>query len=151
MKKSRLYLETSVITAYFDKEWPDRQNLTKKFWQNLNKFKVYISEMVVLELKNILDSKLREKYLRKSKSFSVLKVDTKEVKELIETYFKRGVLTKKHLRDATHIAVASVNNLDILVSWNFAHIVREKTRRLVNLVNWESGHKELTIVAPPEI
>lgn len=94
MKKSRLYLETSVITAYFDKEWPDRQNLTKKFWQNLNKFKVYISEMVVLELKNILDSKLREKYLRKSKSFSVLKVDTKEVKELIETYFKRGVLTK---------------------------------------------------------
>lgn len=151
MKKSKIYLETSTITAYFDKEWPDRQNLTKKFWQKLNKFEIFISEMVILELKNTPDVKLKNHYLKKVKSFQSLKVDTKETRRLIEAYLKKGALSKKHLRDATHIAVASVNNLDVLVSWNFTHIVREKTRRLVNLINWENSYKELTIVAPPEI
>jgi len=107
--------------------------------------------MVILELRGVIDRELKRKYLKKINSFSVLKVDTKEAKELIEAYLKKKILTKKHLRDATHVAVASVNNLDILVSWNFTHIVREKTRRLVNLVNWENGYRELTIIAPPEI
>lgn len=151
MKKKKVYLETSVIAAYFDNQWPDRRNLTGKFWQNLDKFEIFISEIVLLELKNTPDTELRSDYLKKIKFFPVLKVDTKEVKGLIEAYLKKRILTKKHLRDATHIAVASSNNLDILVSWNFAHIVREKTRRLVNLVNWENGYKELTIVSPPEI
>lgn len=151
MKRNKIYLETSVITAYFDDQWPDRKNLTERFWQNLDNFEVYISEMVVLELKNAPSTELRNSYFEKVRSFEILEIDTKEVEELVEAYLKKGVLTGKHLRDATHIAVAAVNNLDILVSWNFTHIVREKTRRLVNLINWENGYKELTIVAPPEI
>lgn len=66
MKKNKIYLETSSITAYFDSQWPDRQNLTKKFWQNLDKFEIYISELVLLELKNAPDTELRNNYLRHS-------------------------------------------------------------------------------------
>jgi len=52
----------------------------------------------------------------------------------------------KHIEDAVHIAVTTVNSLDILVSWNFEHIVKLKTKREVNAINVLLGYNQIEIV-----
>ena len=54
----------------------------------------------------------------------------------------------KHIEDAVHIAVATINSLDILVSWNFEHIVKLKTKREVNAVNVLLGYDPIEIIEP---
>ena len=53
--------------------------------------------------------------------------------------------------DALHIAVASVNNLDVIVNWNFTHIVKLKTRREVAVINTLMGYKPIEICSPQEV
>ena len=53
--------------------------------------------------------------------------------------------------DANHVAVAVVNGIQYLASWNFRHLVKIATRRLVNLVNALVGYGQIEIVAPPEL
>jgi predicted nucleic acid-binding protein len=53
--------------------------------------------------------------------------------------------------DAIHVAVAVVNNTDLLISWNFRHLVKVKTRRMVNLVNEVLSYPHIEIIAPPEL
>jgi hypothetical protein len=50
-----------------------------------------------------------------------------------------------------HIALATINNVDALVSWNFTHIVKLKTKRLTKAVNIAQGYKEIEIITPWEI
>ena len=53
--------------------------------------------------------------------------------------------------DALHIAIAAVNGLDVLVSWNCKHIVRYKTKKLVNIINEIAGYKRLEFNTPREV
>lgn len=53
--------------------------------------------------------------------------------------------------DDYHIAIATVNQMDFLVSWNFRHIVNVKTKQMVNLINLQNGYKTIEIIAPPEL
>ena len=53
--------------------------------------------------------------------------------------------------DAYHIAIAVTSTADILVSWNFRHIVRRKTRDIVNMINTAVGYPHMEIVSPGEL
>jgi len=59
--------------------------------------------------------------------------------------------TSKYEDDALHIAIASVNNLDVIVSWNYKHIVKLKTKREVTGINALLGYKEIEIYSPLEV
>ena len=63
----------------------------------------------------------------------------------------RGIIPKKYVDDAVHIAVAVVHAIDYLVSGNFEHIVKVKTRRMVGVVDAERGYQPIEIIAPPEL
>jgi len=79
--------------------------------------------------------------------YKEIRVD-KEVFELAERYVKEGIISQKYRDDAIHIAAATVSGCDMLVSWNFRHIVRAKTIFGVNGVNKLMGYKEIQIVSP---
>ncbi len=81
----------------------------------------------------------------------ILLDNTYDSVELASKYIKEGIIPKKYIDDAFHIAIASVNNLDAIVSWNFKHIVKLKTRREVKAVNLLLGYKEIEIVSPQEV
>lgn len=66
-------------------------------------------------------------------------------------YLERGVLRTRFENDMLHIALATVADVDVLVSWNFRHIVRLEKIRLFNAVNIELGYKALTIYSPREV
>lgn len=82
--------------------------------------------------------------------FEVLEV-SKEALTLAAEYIKQGLIPERFENDALHIAIATVYDLDYLLSWNFEHIVKVKTKRMVNLVNLSSGYRELEIISPPEL
>lgn len=64
---------------------------------------------------------------------------------------ERSVLGQTFINDMLHIALATISEVDVLVSWNFKHIVRLDKIRLFNAVNIEQGYKPLTIYSPREV
>ena len=147
-RKPELYLDTSVPNAYFDEKNPHRQEITRQFWLKLKVYQVFISDLVIREIKATGDEKLRENLIKLVKDFETLSTKSGETRILSEEYVSRGIIPVKHIEDAVHIAAATINSLDILVSWNFEHIVKLKTRREVNAVNVLLGYDPIEIIEP---
>ena len=71
-----------------------------------------------------------------------------ESEELAKLYVASNVLSEKHIDDCRHIAYACAANCDIIVSWNFRHIVNHKTISGIKSVNAIAGYKEMAIYIP---
>ena len=147
-KKLKIYLDTSVPNAYFDQKDKARKQITKDFWLKLKKNQIFISDLVIKEISAINDEKLRNKLLGLVKKLEILSTADEEIMKLSKEYIKRKIVPVKYLEDAVHIAVATINHIDVLVSWNFEHIVKLKTKKEVNIVNLSLGYNELEIVEP---
>ena len=150
MKKLKIYLDTSVFSAYFDERDIFRMNLTIEFWKELENHDRYISTVVREELSAITDENLLQKLSDLTGNFKVLEIDA-ETENLADIYLKEGVIPKKELNDALHLASSTINEIDVLVSWNFRHLVKRKTRIMVNLINTRYNYRNIEIVAPPEL
>ena len=81
---------------------------------------------------------------------SVLPV-TADVLALVAKYEARRILAARFRADMQHIALATLADVEALVSWNFKHIVRLEKIRLFNEVNVESGYRALNIRSPREV
>jgi len=151
MKRDTLYFDTSVLSAYYDQRAKERQEATIKFWKEvLPNYQCYISEITVEELKDTKDEVLRRELKKLIKGFKVLKTNG-EIRALARAYIEKGIFLEKYIDDAHHVAIASYYEISYLVSWNYEHLVKVKTRRLVNLVNILEGFKEIEIVPPLEL
>lgn len=147
-RRYRLYLDTSVPNAYFDERNVYRQEITRQFWLKLKECHVLISDLVIREMKATGNENLREKLVELVKDFELLSTESDEIRLLAEEYVSKGIIPVRHIEDAVHIAVTTVNSLDILVSWNFEHIVKLKTKRQVNAVNVLLGYDPIEIIEP---
>ncbi len=145
----KLYLDTSVFSAYYDERTPERMKMTRDFWPILEQHEKLCSQLTIEELGQAHPN-LREKLLALTQNFTILNV-TDGMRELAEDYVGEGVVPSRYLVDALHIAAAVLGNADILVSWNFKHLVRRSTRLLVNYINTKQGFRAIEILAPPEV
>jgi len=91
-----------------------------------------------------------QKCVEKSKIFSALEV-TQAADELAERYIDEGIIPERYRDDAVHVAVATTNHIEFLVSWNFKHLVKVRAHQAVNLVNVLAGYPTIEIIAPPEL
>jgi predicted nucleic acid-binding protein len=148
--KIKVYLDTSVLSALFDDRNPHRQFLTQLFFKNIETFDAYVSEVILAEIDGTRDIQLRTKLRGMAISFKLLPIDEGS-RTVAGEYVKHGAIPSDYPEDALHISIATVNSIDYLVSWNFEHIVKVKTRRIVNMVNSSLGYPDLEIVAPPEL
>ena len=97
MKKETLYLDTSVISAYYDERAKERQAATIKFWEDIvSNYKVFISEITVSELDNTNDETLKIKFQKLTTDMNVLKLD-KKVRALANAYINHGVFQRNIL------------------------------------------------------
>ena len=71
--------------------------------------------------------------------------------DVLGVYQARGVLAARFRNDMLHIALATVADVDVLVSWNFRHVVRLEKIRLFNAINLELGYKAIQIYSPREV
>lgn len=149
MKKLRIYIDTSVVGGCFDKEFSKWSNgLVKDF--KLGNFTPILSEIVANEIE-YAPQHVNDKYKELIElGAEYLTVDAQSI-ELAKTYSKHKILTPKYSDDMMHIALATVAEAHILVSWNFKHIVHYDKIRLFNAVNAEMGYRELQIYSPREV
>jgi predicted nucleic acid-binding protein len=150
MKKLKIYLDTSVYSALYDKRDLNRQMQTEDFWNNIKDYDLYFSDINIEEINGVADEELRSKLKRLLKSGNKIELSS-EVEELKKIYISEEIIPERYENDATHIALTTVHSLDILISWNFKHIVKRKTRIAVNLINLKEGYKSIEILAPPEL
>jgi len=148
--KLRVYLDTSVFSAYFDNRVRDRQRETEAFWARRQEFDLATSELGRDELRQASDPVQRRRLLGLLRGFTVLAV-TEEMKQLGQRYVSEGVFTATMLNDALHVAAAVISRQDVLLLWNFRHLVNRRRRAKVNDVNVEAGLPTIEILAPPEL
>jgi predicted nucleic acid-binding protein len=150
MKKLKIYLDTSVISHLDQQDAPEKMADTLKFWRKVEsgEFDVFISPVVTEEISRCAEEKkaLLQGYMNKVNM--TLLERSEEIRELAKQYVKAGILTERSFDDCLHIAYACVNNCDMIVSWNFKHIVNYKTIFGVKGVNAMSGYKEMAIYTP---
>ena len=139
-----------MISALFDDRNPERKALTEEFFSKIDIYDVYISELTLAEIERIPDKDFSKKMKQIVKNFTVLEID-KKIEELAKSYIKYGAIPESYFEDAYHIAVAVHNEMDYLLSWNFRHIVRKKTKDIVRMVNTLKNLKQVEIVAPGEL
>ncbi|MBI3989624.1 MAG: type II toxin-antitoxin system VapC family toxin [candidate division NC10 bacterium] len=151
MVKVKLYLDSSVPSAYFDSRAPDRQRLTQQFWKDrLPDSDAVISAVVLKEIADTPDPTRRQKIEELVTGMTLLPL-TEEATALAQEYVRQRIFPEQYESDALHVAIAVVNGVGYLASWNFKHLVNVRTRREVNLVNALRGYQPIEIVAPPEL
>jgi len=128
---------------------PERMAMTKHFWEHINEYNVFISELVIDEIK-AAPQPLQDKMLEKVSGFISLSI-TDEVQYLAEEYIKNEIFPEKYFDDALHTALTSANYIGVLLSWNFTHLVKIKTRRMASLINTIHNYNPIEIVSPPEL
>jgi predicted nucleic acid-binding protein len=147
----RPFLDTSVLSALFDERSPERKQLTEDFFRTIAEHEVCISDLTLQEIRLTPDESLRERMEHRCSEFAVLSGKEEETEELAEAYIKQGAVPSKHVEDAVHLAIAVVYGVDALLSWNFRHIVRRKTRNAVDLVSAQRNLRRVEIMTPAEL
>jgi len=141
----KIYIETSVVSYLTSRVSKNiiiagHQIITKDFWDQIDTANTFISELVRQEASqgDKLAAQLRLKSINNLKE---LEID-EECKQLAKILLNKNVVPKEFPEDALHIAVASVHNMDVIVTWNFKHInnpvMRQKIKMAVERVGYES-------------
>lgn len=146
---NRIYLDTSVFGGFFD---PEFELWTKILFDKIKKgeYRVIYSKLIDIEL-TPAPEKVRDLAMSLPKEQLELVNISDEAVELAESYLKENVVGKTSRTDCIHIALATLNNADMLVSWNFKYIVNINRIRGYNAVNYKLGNKILEIRTPREI
>lgn len=106
--------------------------------------------MVLAEIYNTKNVHLKKLLTEKAYSFKILPVNLKSA-NLSDEYLRNKIVPAGYAEDALHIAIASINKIDYLLSWNFEHLVKMKTRDIVNKVNISRHYPQLQIITPAEL
>ena len=145
----KLYIDTSVFGGYFENEFQIwSQKLIEQIFEGV--YTAIISDVTLAELESapIKVRDLADRIISENAEFVTA---GKADKDLAEKYLKEKIVSPKFTSDALHIAIATVNKVDVLVSWNFKHIVNLNRIRLYNSVNMKYGFSILEIRSPMEI
>jgi len=146
---TKVYVDTSVFGGCFDVEFEEWSNKLMEELKLGLKI-VVISDLTLRELEEAPPNvrNLVEEIPEEHKEYVVL---NDEARELAHHYIEDRVVSAGYLVDAQHIAIATVNRIDVLVSWNFRHIVNLTKIRLYNSVNLKNGYPLLEIRNPREV
>jgi predicted nucleic acid-binding protein len=153
--KRKVYLDTNIISYCVAKPSNDviilsRQRITADWWRTAaNRFSLYVSELVIQEA-SLGDPKAARTRLECISGIKSLEI-TNEVERIYQIYLKQLGLPPKALRDALHLAIASVHEIDFVVTWNFNHLANGETIRRLWETNLAMGIYVPVIVTPEEL
>ncbi len=158
MKRPSLYIETSVFGFCFDEEPHnrDKQQATSALFEQIRRglFEGYVSRVVLRELQETPDRQLREELHELVSLLDTLPIRMESDVELLSgLYIERGAIPAAKIDDAVHVAIVVTNpEIDVLVSWNFRHIVNTNVKRRLRALTEAAGYKfEFEIATPEEV
>jgi len=145
----RIYIDTSVVGGFFDDEFKEPTRLLFKRLEN-NEVKFVISDLLELEL--IQAPKHVNELLLKYPGDRFERIElTQETMDLADRYVAEKVVGRASLEDCRHIALATINRVDVLASWNFKHIVNLDRIKGYNSVNLKLRYPTIEIRTPQEL
>jgi hypothetical protein len=149
-KINRVYSDTSVIGGIVDSEFSEHSKQFIKFAKS-GLFTLVVSPVIDDEIfsEGTPSTVIRE-YENLLTFCEIARVDEESL-ELQQAYLKEKILTPKWQDDALHVALATVHQCDLIVSWNFKHIVNFQKIPLYNAVNKLHGYNEIQIYSPLEL
>ncbi len=154
MKKLKLYLETSVWNFYYAEEAPEKPAITRQFFHSLptSPFRIYASDVVIDEINRAALDK-RNQLLQLIDIYQpTMLIMNPAADELVNSYLAHQVLPAKSLYDARHIAMVTVYELEVIVSWNLRHLANLNRQQKVQTVNLQNGYtKPLHMITPMEV
>ncbi len=148
MRIQKVYIDTSILGGYFDKEF---DNPTRKLFEEVKRgeYKIVISTVTEGELLNAPEH-VRTLLNDLGIDYEIITLTDDAVKLALE-YIRENVVGKASYDDCLHIAIATISRLDLLVSWNFKHIVNIKRIRGYNGINIKNGYPSIEIRSPKDL
>ncbi len=153
--KKRIYVETTVVSYLTARPSRDimvagHQDATREVWPQLSsKYETYISVLVFQEAGRGDPDQARMR-IAAIEAFPMLDIDD-EARSLAEKIILRKAVPSEHPEDALHIAVAAVNGMEVILTWNFAHLNNPFTRKMVRQVVEDEGYECPEISSPEEL
>ena len=148
MKKIRVYADTSVFGGIFDEEFEKHSIIFFEQIKN-NQFDLVTSAVVQAETQKA-PQKVEDFFIEMLGYAEIIDI-TDEAIRLRNAYLDSHIVLPKHSNDALHVALATISNCDVVVSWNFKHIVHFEKIPLYNAVNILQGFHQITIYSPMEV
>jgi hypothetical protein len=147
--KQRIYTDTSVLGGCEDDAFREPSRRLLDAFQR-GDLTLVLSELTVRELETAPEAVRTVLALVPRGHIEVLAL-SQEAEDLASAYIEDGAIGASMRADALHIALATVARVDVLVSWNFKHIVNLRRIRAYNAVNLKRGYPLLEIRSPREV
>ncbi len=145
----RVYVDTSVVGGQFDKEFSAD---TIPFFDAVSKGQFFIIVSDLLEAELLRAPEQVKDFLATLPVNQIENVRlTPEAAQLADQYITAKVIGQTSRADCQHIAMATLTKADVLVSWNFKHVVNLDKIRGYNGINYQLGHNMIEIRTPKEI
>lgn len=155
MRKKQFYIETSTWSHFYADDTPEKRDWTRDFFQKCEAQRelvaLYVSKYVLDELDATPGAKRQEFLSLVQKHHPVIIRSTKEVEELAEAYLLHAALPPCARIDALHAAAATIERVQVLVSWNCRHLANIYRKQMINAVNVLMGYFPVEIVTPLEV
>ncbi len=154
MHKPSIYVETSVWSHAFAEDAPESRDATLTFFETARQgsYELFVSEIVFQEISRASDQ-LAIRLRKLVDDLAPVSLDFDEdMFRLSQEFLQHGAVPPSKVDDARHVAVAVANEMDILVSWNYRHLVNVRRRETFHQISVMNGYyKPLHIVTPPEV
>jgi len=153
--KPTIYLETSIVsylTARLSKNLVTaaHQQLTQEWWQNQrDKFALFTSQLVIQEASRG-DQSAAQRRLEILKDIPLLEMNYPAI-VLAREWVDNQLIPKKATEDALHIAIATLNGMNYLLTWNCKHIANATMRHKREVFCRLKGHESPVICTPEEL
>ena len=148
----KVYIETTIFNRYLEE---DREyNIeTRKLFQKIlvKEIEAYSSTYVIEELNKAPEPKRTEMLnLIQKYEMTVLEIDQRAY-DLSRIYIEMGIIPEKFIVDGIHIAMAAIHNMDCIISLNFSHINKLKTKMATEIIHKLKGYNNPFICTPMEV
>ena len=153
MRKPKIYLETTLYNFFVDEDRGFAHEATVKLFLEIaaGKYEAFTSTYVTDELEKAPEAK-RDKMMSLITEYSItVLAPNDEAVKLADIYVAEAVIPQKYRTDGLHIALAAVNDLDMVISMNFQHIVKRKTKVATASINVLNGYRTVEIYNPMEV
>ena len=143
----RAYVDTCVFGGAFDEEFavPTSQFFTEV---RLGRLNLVISPVVTDEIQ-LAPYPVRELYQSLLDCITIVDPDENAF-ALQRAYLSAGIISPKWEEDALHVAIATVTGCDLIISWNFKHLVNFRRIKACGRINTENGYQPIDIYTPKE-
>jgi len=153
MRTPKIYIETTLFNFYFDEDRGFAHESTIALFKEIaaGKYEAFTSTYVTDELENAPEAK-RDKMMGLLAKYNItVLAPNDEAVRLAGIYVAEGIIPPRYRTDGLHIAIATVNDLEMIISMNFQHIVKRKTKIATGNINALNGYRAIEILNPMEV